>query len=257
MREKYASQFPPMTNVAGSFWRFVAMHRRLLVRIAGDSINDNMSEAAHATEPLEPVFPYHMGQTDDDSSGYDSDESDDSCREWEEIPLKKVSDLTIDMDTLDKDLLRKVGKEWNDIFEELKKQARVLGYEHVNESNVEKVAIHVYANDYVNLLLKHTNLVTEGALVSRSDVLDFLCQEMCCAFLNSSPTDIFNEEMFDKFVVCDKETYFRVYQALGKNPDQPEPYVASATIKNIEKEITEICRWATRNHTRLLCAGII
>jgi len=160
-----------------------------------------------------------------------------------------VSDVKIENDPLEKELLSKVEEEWAEIFKQLEKVARPLGHTNIKESNVEKVLIHVYAQKYVQMLVEHVNYVfDEGTPIPVEDVLDFLCQEMVCAFLNISPTDLYQEKAFKDFIVCKEATYFKVYRTLGKNPDQQKAYEVSPTVEKIEKIISESCRWAYNKH---------
>ena len=154
-------------------------------------------------------------------------------------------------DPLEEMLLEKVEKEWKEIFKGLEREARPLGHENINEYNVEKVAIHVYANNYVQMLSHHVNYVfyKDGkGTIPVADVLDFLCQEMVCGYLNMSPTDLYDELPMKEFVVCKRETYFKVYQTLGKNPDPPKAYEVSKTVERIEQVVSESCHWAHNQH---------
>lgn len=141
-------------------------------------------------------------------------------------------------------LLEAAEKEWKDILKEFVTVAKPLGYGRINESNVEKVVIHVFANKYVTMLLEHANNFTTGdQTIPTSDILDFLCTEMVCGFLNISPTNLYEEKCFKEVVICDKAVYFQVYQCLRKNPKQQVVYTVSESVEKIEKVVSESCRW--------------
>ena len=138
--------------------------------------------------------------------------------------------------------------DWEHIMKKLEKEARPLRYERINEGNIEKVSIHVFANKYVQMLVNHTNYVHTGGYIPVSDVLDVLCTEMVCSFLNMSPMDLFHDPAFKQFVFCDEAMYFRVYQIFAKNPDEQVPYKVSETVERIEQVISESCRWCYNRH---------
>jgi len=211
-----------------------------------------MSAEAHAEEPVEPVLPVGVrlfDEEEEENPAYDTDEDDidEDASAWKEVILKSVSQIKIEDDPLEQKLLGQAEKEWDDIFEHLKKVARPLGYKTINDGNIDEVLIHVLTNDYVGMLLKHTNFVQqdEESTVPLSDVLDFLCMEIVCAYLCASPTQVYQDVAFKEFAgVCDESTYFRVYQSLGKDAEEREPYKVSPTIVEIEKIVSQSCRWA-------------
>jgi len=213
-----------------------------------------MSAAEHATEPLEPVVPFGVSveTVDEDEYGWreeDEDLIDDpaSAESWEEVVLNKISDLNIEDDPLEKELLCVVEKEWKAIFKDLKDKARSLGHEDLSDP---RAALHVYAQKYVSMVLEHVHRVhSHGKPIPVRDILDFLCMECVCAFLNISPTVVYREKAFESFILCPEATYFKIYQALGKNPDHQEPYAVSRTIENIEHIVSESCRWAYNKHS--------